>query len=70
MNRKLGFDKEGNYHGKYCYFTKEYLTPSDEEIKVLKQIASRSDIMKGISPHYSKQLEFNFEGEEDENNRL
>lgn len=47
-------------------------TFTEEEIKkaselLMQQFTGCSKIMRGIAPHYSKQLYFNFEGEESVN---
>ncbi len=62
MDRKIGFDKEGNYHGKYCYFTAEFIHLGEQVLK--KQFIERLEIMKGSIYNQPIQLEFNFEGEE------
>ena len=37
----------------------------EEEEALIKEFGGCLDIMKGIPPHYSKQLYFNFEGEQE-----
>ncbi len=39
--RKYGFDKEGNYRGSNCYLTKDYLTPTKEEMEAIKKLIKR-----------------------------
>ncbi len=64
---KYGYDEEGNLTGPGYFFTKDFLTPTIENQELMQQFTGCSKMMRGIPPHYSKQLYFNFEGEESVN---
>ncbi len=64
---KSGYDKEGNLRGSDFCFTKDFGILTKEESELMQQFTGCSKMMRGIPPHYSKQLYFNFEGEENVN---